>query len=636
MRYGFIKTIIILITLGLGFYMLYPTYKWYYNTSQEDKDIASMPKEDLTKLVNGIEENIQFVRKSLNNKQWYKIYQDLKDPGTLFFNISPDAEKYTLDLEKYGKKIQDIVKKVNPSFTDFGNLELNYSEAKKGIEKLNHHYAMKELKKTIIKLGLDLAGGVHFVLGINEEQLRKDIEKLYQESFDIEKIKKQIKSEHSEYDEAKLEAEAKVKQAEVQKTIDARFELEKQEGIVRAREKITNRVDQFGVSEPVVVQGPQNTVVIELPGEKDKESAKEVITKVGRLSFHLVNEDFFRTVPLDKKDKFQHIADKEFVLELQRTKGQAGSLPAGTMILPVVESRTEKGMTYSKTVGYLPVFEKSELDGEKIIDAKVEFDQLGKMHISFELNSEGSDIFSTVTGNNVGKRLSIVLDGKIQSAPNIQGKIPGGKAQITGSFALDEAKTIASVLKSGSLPIPLKIEEERVIGPSLGYDQINKGKMSTLIAFIVVSIFMLIYYKVSGLNANFAQILNLFFIFAILAQFGYALTLPGIAGIVLTIGMSVDANILINERIKEELRAGRSLQSALMHGYQRAFTAIFDSNITTIMIGIVLAAIGTGPIKGFGVTLITGLITNMFTAVFVTHFVYDIFVHKVNVKKLSI
>lgn len=280
-----------------------------------------------------------------------------------------------------------------------------------------------------------------------------------------------------------------------------------------------------------------------------------------------------------------------------------------------------------------------ELTGKMIANASVQIGsqlQAGRSVVSMELTSEGAKIFSRVTGANVGKRLAIVLDGKIVSIPNIQERIPSGRAQITGMANIDEAKDLAIVLRAGALDAPIEVIEERTVGPSLGQDSIDAGTSSAWIGFVLVVVFMIAYYRMSGLVADIALFMNLFIIMAVLAGFGATLTLPGVAGIILTIGMAVDANVLIFERIREELRQGKTIRSAIDSGYQRAFTTILDANVTTLLTALVLYQFGSGPIRGFALTLAIGILVSMFTAIVVTRVIFDYFTNRVTVKKLSI
>ncbi|MFQ5824300.1 MAG: protein translocase subunit SecD [bacterium] len=280
-----------------------------------------------------------------------------------------------------------------------------------------------------------------------------------------------------------------------------------------------------------------------------------------------------------------------------------------------------------------------EITGAMIADARVQIGsqlQAGKSVVGMELTGEGAKIFSKVTGANVGKRLAIVLDEKIVSIPNIQERIPSGRAQITGMANIDEARDLAIVLRAGALPAPVEVIEERTVGPSLGQDSINKGTYSAILGMALVVIFMIAYYRLSGFVANIALFLNIVIIMAVLAGFHATLTLPGVAGIILTIGMAVDANVLIFERIREELRHGKTIRAAIDSGYARAFKTILDANVTTLLTALVLYQFGTGPIRGFALTLSIGIVASMFTAIVVTRVIFDYFTEKFSIIKLSI
>ncbi|MBN1466072.1 protein translocase subunit SecD [candidate division KSB1 bacterium] len=283
-----------------------------------------------------------------------------------------------------------------------------------------------------------------------------------------------------------------------------------------------------------------------------------------------------------------------------------------------------------------------ELLGETLSDASVQISggtqslRAGAPYVSMELNNEGAKIFSKVTGNNIDRQLAIVLDGKVASAPVIQTKITAGSAMIEGTFTMEEAQDLALILRAGALPAPLYSITENTVGPSLGRDSIKRGANSAVIGLALVILFMIIYYKAAGIVADFALILNIIFIFAVMAGFHSTLTLPGIAGIILTVGMAVDANVLIYERIREELKSGKTIRAAIDAGYGRAFTTILDANITTLITAVVLYSFGTGPIKGFALTLSIGIIASMFTAIVVTRLIFDIITSRYAIKKLSI
>lgn len=365
----------------------------------------------------------------------------------------------------------------------------------------------------------------------------------------------------------------------------------------QALETIRNRIDQFGVSEPDIRPQAENRILVQLPGVKEPERAKELIGRTALLEFKLV--------------------DEENSLE----DAMRGNVPPGSEILH--QSVVDRKSDQRRQAPFL-LKRRTLLTGEYITDARVAIDsQYSEPYVSLSFDSRGARLFERITGDNVGKRLAIVLDGNVYSAPVIRDKIGGGRAQITGSFSMEEAKDLAIVLRAGALPAPVKVIEERTVGPSLGRDSIDQGFRSMLVGGIIVLVLVAFYYNLSGLIAALALILNVPFIMAGLAAFGATLTLPGIAGIILTIGMAVDANVLVYERIKEELRFGKPARGAVEAGYARAMVTILDSNITTLIAALVLFQFGTGPVKGFAVTLTIGLVSNIYTAVFVTRIVFD-------------
>ena len=375
-------------------------------------------------------------------------------------------------------------------------------------------------------------------------------------------------------------------------------EKAKVDAVDRALEIVRNRIDEFGVKEPIVQAQGIDQIVVQLPGMTERERALDLIKRTAMLEFKLVSND-----PKAVSDAL------------------AGNVPEGTQIL---ELEGEK----------LLVAKQAELTGEYLETADVRFDQgsFGQPIVAMKLKGEGIKKFSDVTQANVGRRLAIVLDGKVYSAPKINEHIPSGEAVISGRFTPDEAKDLAIVLRSGALPAPLIVEEERTVGPLLGQDSIRKGVISSLIGVAFVFLFMVFYYGFSGLIADFALLLNILIILGGMGMFHSTLTLPGIAGILLTVGMAVDANVLINERIREEMRLGRPLRTIINNGYDKAFSAIFDSNVTTLIAAFFLFQFGTGPIRGFAVTLTIGLIASMFTAIFVTRLIFD---HLVSQNKIK-
>jgi protein-export membrane protein SecD len=372
----------------------------------------------------------------------------------------------------------------------------------------------------------------------------------------------------------------------------AKTEQQVSEAADRALEILRNRVDGLGVSEPLLQREGSSGIVIQLPGLSDHKRAQDIILSVAQLEFRLVS-NLRESDYLDKDNKVN-----------------IAKLPKGITHFPGKDKRD-----------YL--CEEILLTGEALVDAKVETDTLGRPYIAFELNPAGGKKFGILTGDNVGRDLAIILDGRVYSAPNIRERIPGGSGSISGSFTDEEARDLALVLKAGALPAPLKITGQYLVGPTLGADSVKKGTMAAFYGLILVFLYMFIFYRVSGLIANFGMLMNALLLMGFLAYVNATLTLPGIAGIVLTIGMSVDSNVLIFERIREELKVGKTVRAAIEAGYKRALTAIIDSHVTTLITSVVLFQFGTGPVKGFAVTLSVGVALSLFTAVVVTKAIFD-------------
>ncbi|MBF0107801.1 MAG: protein translocase subunit SecD [Magnetococcales bacterium] len=373
---------------------------------------------------------------------------------------------------------------------------------------------------------------------------------------------------------------------------------------------IRSRIDQFGVAEPTIQKQGEDRILVQLPGLKDPARAKGLIGRTARLEFKMVDEK----------------GDLAGAIE--------GRIPPGDILLYGEQFDRASG---KKTRQPYLLKKRTVLSGDLLTDARVNFDsQFNEPYVSISFNSQGGRKFGQLTGEHVGERMAIVLDGTVYSAPVIRERIDGGRAQISGSFTTEEAHDLAIILRAGALPAPVTIMEERTVGPTLGRDSIEQGLLSVLIGGALVVLFMGIYYKGSGWLANVAVVLNIVVLLAILVWIQATLTLPGIAGMVLLMGMSVDANVLIFERIREELRLGRTPLAAIDQGYDTAFVTILDSNLTTLITALVLFQFGTGPVKGFAVTLSIGLIASMFTAIFVTRVLLAMIVKNRRLKSLSI
>jgi preprotein translocase subunit SecD len=391
-------------------------------------------------------------------------------------------------------------------------------------------------------------------------------------------------------------------------------------------EIIRNRIDQFGVAEPTIHRQGENEIVVQLPGVKDPKRAVDIIGKTALLEFKIVDDESPLAAELP-----QVIMPGEEQQLLQRL---AQRLSEDQEILFQRVVNKETGVVTKR-----PYLMKKEalLTGDLLDEARVSIDQrFNEPYVSLTFNPAGAKIFEEITGRNVKKRLAIILDGNVYSAPVIQEKISGGNAQITGNFTLEESKDLAIVLRAGSLPAPVKTLQNVTVGPSLGRDSIEAGTRAGIVASILVVVFMVVYYKLSGVIADFALVLNILLLLGAMASLNATLTLPGIAGIILAIGMAVDSNVLMFERMREELRAGKTSRAAVEGGYKKAFWTIFDSHVTTLITAAVLFQFGTGPIKGFAVTLSLGVAINLFTALIGTKTVFDILHLKWDIKRLSI
>lgn len=474
-----------------------------------------------------------------------------------------------------------------------------------------------------ITLGLDLQGGLHLLLGVKTDEAVVS---------HIKSIASSVKhyTEHNEilvdslgvtpssveftlldHDDAKNIAKLfeQMKGVKVDVKGDSytlsltpeEIAKTKEQAVTQAIETIRNRLDQFGLSEPIVARQGGDKILVELPGIKTQEEeqrARELISRSAKLELMSIDEGRAARVT---------------------TLTPADATNMGDVILPDAESEGVKHLVHE-----IPI-----LDGGMLTDARVEFDKNNRPVISFTLNSEGAQIFGDFTGKNVGNHLAIVLDGKVYSAPVINERIGGGSGQISGNYTMQGAQDLAIALRSGALLAPIYVMEKRSIGPSLGADSIRASMIALVSGFFLVFAFMVVYYRMAGVIANIALVVNLLLIIAIMALFGATLTLPGMAGIVLTVGMAVDANVIISERIRELLYQGASLKKAIQGGYSNAMSAIVDSNITTLIASIVLYMYGTGTIKGFAITITIGITVSMLTAILGTHGIYDLLEKKV-------
>lgn len=502
-----------------------------------------------------------------------------------------------------------------------------------------------------LRLGLDLQGGMHLVLKV-------DLERAIKNSLDLaasdlkeglaDREVTAVRTSSSDPSQVVFTLPNTGALATVQEVIADDFpnldiEIQSEEGsfpriilslnseeiayinknaVAQSLEIIRNRIDQFGVAEPVIIRQGADEIVVQLPGVKDPKRALTLIGQTAQLEFKMVAED-------TAVDPWQLISQAQGNGQWQWGEDRKklnlalrNQLPPGTEIYFEKEVDPQTG-----TEKKIPLLIKSQvmMTGEMVKNAQVRIGgNFNEPYVSLDLTGRGGRIFGQVTEKNVGKRFAIILDEVVRSAPVIREKIMGGRAQISGSFTYEEATDLAIVLRVGALPAPVNIIQNLTVGASLGQDSIDRGLMSGLLGTILVLAFMLIYYRLSGLIANIALLVNVLFLFAGLAALGATLTLPGIAGIILSIGMAVDSNVLIFERMREEFALGKSVKSGIEGGYDKAMWTIIDSQVTTLITAVALFMFGTGPIKGFAVTLTLGVLFNLFTTLFGTRLVYDV------------
>jgi len=517
-----------------------------------------------------------------------------------------------------------------------------------------------------VRLGLDLRGGIHMVLGIDLDRALLNESDRY-----IKDLESFLKGENirlvsivREFDSTKITLRLKRKKdiEEFERLLRDRFnvlvilhrnpgqlsyilDLEpgqksefEQQTVGQALETLRNRLDEFGVAEPSIHSQGKDRIVVQLPGLEDPQRARNVLGRTAQLAFKIVDDSLSKAaleslVASAKKE----VGARAKIQDINRVLKDR--LPAGTQIL--MQEETDPTNDQITRTPFL-VNATTLITGDMLDDARIGVGDFNQPEVAIRFNSAGTRIFDKVTGDNVGKNLAIILDDKVQSAPRISTRISDGNARVTfGGLRprheiLAEAKDLALILRAGALPAPVEILETRAVGPSLGRDSVENGLKAILLGVFLIIIFMAFYYRLSGIAADMALLVNILFILACLGALNATLTLPGIAGILISIGMAVDANVIIYERIREELRTGKPIKAAIEMGYERAHLTILDSNVTTMIAAIVLLEFGSGPIKGFAITLIFGLIANYFTALWFTRLAYEWIVTRFEPKRLSI
>lgn len=556
----------------------------------------------------------------------------------------------------------------------------NMPEAEEAAYVEENQQRIQNLRENALSLGLDLQGGMHVTLEVGTPQL---VEELAGEYADeeltnvIETAQRQAVQNDTDFiEEMVQEFERRnpdgrlsryyrsdvdnINRRSTNEEIEEYLKNQRSSAVDRAMEIIRTRVDRYGVTEPAIFRQGNNRVVVELPGVADKERVRGLLRGTARLEFRLTTQTdelktarervvaHFENQDSDTTENGQGAVQQNPLMEVLNPRprnpyvfGYASGrdtakvnsllqqpdvqqlLPRNTVLMWGASpfQTTQNGQELFELIG---VRSEVELTGDVIEEATVNFDEsTNQPRVSMNMDAEGARRWSRITGANIGKPIAIVLDGYVYSYPNVETKISNGRSSISGLENIAEAEDLVNILLSGALPAPLEIIEERTVGATLGEASIQAGFYSTLIGLIIVAIFMIIYYHSGGAIADLALILNIIFILGILAAFKATLTLPGIAGIVLTIGMAVDANVLIFDRIREEMRTGKTLRAAIDGGYSNAMSAIVDANVTTFFVGIILYSFGVGPIKGFAVTLMAGIIASLFSAIVITRVVVD-------------
>jgi preprotein translocase subunit SecD len=566
------RLLVVLALVGVSIYFLYPTIRWYFAVSEDMKALAASSREQIREYSRGEARSALAVLESLAEDE------DAILPDEYSFIADSAEDNYRLDDRDIPDEwtVVDILSAFRSGDEAFAALEEHYAE---------EIFALKDLKGRIITLGLDLAGGMSVVVEADEDSL-------------AERLGRQPSQE------------------EIEDAINLAVTI------------LTSRIDQFGVTEPQIRrQEGTNRILIEVPGDNDRTRVESYLQGKGSLAFQIVDDE--ATAELISLQNQQPGWDLSAF-------GTPEFVPVGTAVSPYVVP-DEYGIL--GLVRYIAVKEdiaEFGLPGEHITEARVGRQPLtNQPTVNFVLDRDGSEIFANLTGSNVGESLAILLDGKVRTYAAINEEIATGQVQITG-FDTEEAENIATVLRTAALPVDLNIVNQQAVGASLGADAVQAGLRSFAIGFALVILFMVLYYWGAGIIADIALILNLFFIVSLLSVFNLTLTLTSIAGIILTVGIAVDANVIIFERIKEEHRLGKSPQSAVKAGFQKAFWTIMDANITTFVAALFLSQLSSGPVQGFAVTLAVGIVSSMFTALFLSRLIYDFNTETLKRSRLSL
>ena len=563
---------IVLLVLVIGGFFLYPTWNWYFMVQQDKKEIALGSKEQIrnyamSKAINELEKLNEMARADKNS-------------------YVPKDYQFLVQKAKANYK---AIKKEVPTKWTIAELLLSFGSEKKVLNELETHYrteifTLKEKGKGILQLGLDLLGGMNVLLKADMDAFGHKL--------------------------------GHVPTAE-----------ERKNAIDQAIEILSNRIDKFGVTEPVLRKQGDTYIAVEIPGAADPERVNSFLMGKGRLNFHIVDDEA-------TSKAMQYISETRNALRSEDGQPVDSSiLPFGIVLREFVQ-KDEYGI--DRVIRYVAIREEAGLDGNHIVNAQVGTDNLtGRPIINFTLDKEGAEIFFKLTAANTEKTMAIVLDDRVKAGATIQEPIPNGQVRMSG-FDRNEATDIALVLRTAALPVELIIDNQQAVGASLGEDSIRLGLKAIILGFFLVVAFMLLYYKGAGLVADIALVMNLFLMVAILSAFNMTLTMTSIAGLILSVGMAVDANVIIYERIKEELRLGKTVEASVNAGYKKAFWTIMDSNITTLIAAVFLSQLGTGPVQGFAYILAVGIVSSMFTALFVSRLIFDFKLSYFSKRRISI
>ena len=568
------RLMIVIAVLAVAFMFLFPSIQWYFLTPKEDQAIAVGSREQI---------------REYSRRMTYLIISDLKERAAAGDTTDLSNQKnYKVAIDS-AKKAYSLAKKPAPKTWDAVAILSAFSSERSMFDAIESRYRERVLKlknvhSNAVQLGLDLAGGMSAVV-----------------QADLKGLSEKLGHELSQ--------------------------AEKEDAMKRAVEILNSRIDKFGLTEPVIRRQGEDQIYIEIPGTPDPERINSIIMGKGNLAFYIADLEASAAVNSYLSTNPVGIDEETMTLD------KPGLVPEGKIVRKVYK-KDSYGLD-EFTGEYLVLEGKPGLDGSHIVSATVSSDPItGQPETNFVLYKEGGDIFYELTSANVGKTMAVVLDDRVKSYARIQEPIRES-VRITG-FSAEEAEALALLLRTAALPISLSVVSQQSVGASLGEDAISQGQTAIIVGILSIFVFMFLYYKWAGINATVAQILNLYLMLSVLTAFKLTLTLPSIAGFVLTTGMAVDANVIIFERIKEELRAGKSRAAAIHAGFDKAFWAVMDSNITTIIAALFLAQLGTGPIQGFAVSLAIGNITSLFTSLFVSRLIFDFETDVLKLKTVSI